>query len=155
MKKIFMAIALCLVCATTINAQLVTKSIAEARKYTTVCEYSVMTVCFGEIRYTSDGFILFGVTNNRFENSMASIFLGLTKEEALLTVEDLHKILQNKEMKEFVVKGFDNKNTTVYKSFGTYFIETEGIAGASDILSYLKLKITKTKESIQNFNIPE
>lgn len=158
MKKILFVILLCLCSNSLINAQLSIQTVEEAHNYQTVYEcYIGFGTYMGEIRYVSDGFVLFGVTDNHYENSMASIYLGETKEEALETLEDLRKIVKGeKEVpKNFVVRGCNGKETQIYRSFGEWIISTKGVAGDSHILWRMSSRFEKAKEAVLNFNPTE
>lgn len=159
MKKILFIILLCLCSNSLINAQLNIKTVEEAHNYQTVYEcYIGFGTYMGEIRYFhSTGFVLFGVTDNHFEHSMASIFLGKTKEEALETLEDLRKIVKReKEVpNDFIVKGCNNKETQVYRGPGEWLISTEGVAGTSHILWRMSSRFEKAKEAVLNFKPTE
>ena len=56
--------------------QLDIKSVSEYGNYRTVYTVTYFGSNMGEVRYISDiGFVMFGVTDNRFEESMAKTFL--------------------------------------------------------------------------------
>lgn len=110
----------------------------------------------GGIRYLSNGtYVLFGETKNQFEDSMASIVLGDSKESAILTLEDLRKIV-NKEVEipkgGLIVNGVNGKKTTIYKSQGSFAFETEYVAGESFLLWHMKRKFEEIKDAIRKFD---
>lgn len=158
MKKFITLIFVMAITLTSINtyAQLNTMTVEEYGGFKTVYERSALGIVFGEIRYSRGEYILFGATDNDFEDSMASIVLGKSKESAILTLEDLRKIVK-KEVKiddEIVVKGCNNKYTHIYRGMGEFLIETDGVAGSSHILWRMSNKFEEAKEAIRNFKEP-
>jgi chromosome segregation ATPase len=136
----------------TANAQLVGMSTEEYAEYKTVWKH-----LDGYIRYMEDSgtYVLLGSTNNRFENTMASIVLGDSKESAILTLNDLQKIV----MKEtdfpksgLVVMGYNGKKTTIYKLQGTFAFKTESVAGETYILWHMKRQFDNARQAILDFN---
>lgn len=139
-------------------AQLNLQTQEDAAGYKTVWEYNGM-YGGGCIRYMerTGVYVLLGPTNNRYEDTMASIALGDTKESALKSLEDLEKII-NKEIKlpkgGFIVKAYGRGNTTIYRSNMTWAIKEDYVAGESYVLHYIGKKMNDVKEAINNFNEP-
>lgn len=149
MKRLLITLALILVSASSF-AQLNAMTVEEASNYRTVY---VAPMKYGAIRYINDTYYLFGVTDNKYEDSMASILLGDTKESAVLTLEDLRKIVkkETKLTESLVVKGLGNKNTTIQKGFGEILFSTSGVAGFSHLLWTMRNKFEDAKEAVLSF----
>ena len=93
-------------------AQLQVQTVEEFAGYKTLYEIKYLGYYNGEIRYIEgSGYILFGRTNNRFEDHMASIFLGETKDAAAKTIADLAYFYKNANSDIYIVKEtlFDQK----------------------------------------------
>lgn len=137
MKKIILIIAV-IALAFNSNAQLNIQPVEEYAGYESLYKFKYMGTIVGEIRYIkSCGYVLFGVTDNRFETSMASIFWGKTQDEAGRTIADLSSFYLNGKLGTYIVKGFDNANTriTLSKMYGKRLIgiKTDGVAGESGV----------------------
>ena len=152
MKKIITIIVTLLFVQVAANAQLTGVSIEEAAGYRTVWKAPLFS---GEIRYVKDeGYVLFGATDNRFEKSMASILLGEDKNSAILTLEDLQKIVKRKvKFSDLVVKGSNGKATTIIKGpLGEAAVfSTAGVAGFSHILWSMRNRFKSAKQAIVDF----
>ena len=152
MKRLILTILLCMfsVISFDAKAQLQTMSVEESRGYQTVFK---IPMGYGEIRYIKEAYILFGVTDNKYEKSMASIFLGTSKESAILTLEDLRKIVfrETKLTEPIVVKGFADSNTTILKNLGEIMFKTSGVSGYSHAFGMLRGSFDKAREAILSF----
>jgi hypothetical protein len=152
MKHIFITIILTFATISA-YAQLNGVSHETAAGYKTIWE---APMGYGEIRYMeSEGlYVLCGVTNNKFENSMATIVLGDSKESANLSLDDLHKIC-TRETKlpkgGLVVNGYAGKSTEIYFTMNGPTIKTEYIAGESFVLFFMKKKFDDAKNAINTF----
>lgn len=160
MKKILTVVIIGIIFTLNANAQLNGVSVEEASGYRTVYKISagVYEPGAGEIRYIEGEYILFGVTDNRFEKQMASIVLGDTKESAILTLEDLQKIIkkETKLSETLVVRGFDGKYTRIFKHpMSVARFSTDGIAGTTDVLWTLRNKFGAAKQLIRRFEEPD
>lgn len=138
MKKLVLLAAMVLSLFVAANAQLNVQPVEEYAGYVSLYKFKYLGTVVGEIRYVKDyGYVLFGVTDNRFEKSMASIFLGETQDEAGRTIADLSAFYRNAKLGTYVVQGFDNKKTylTLSTMFGkrTIGIKTDGVAGESGV----------------------
>lgn len=133
------------------NAQLSMQSAEDAFGYTTVFK---IPMGYGEIRYIDGGYFLMGVTDNRFEDSMASIYLGVDKESVCKSLEDLQMIKSEKPKESIYVKGFKQRTTTILNAGpnGMAFC-TDGVAGVSYALSFLKIE--KAIISVESFIEPK
>ena len=149
MKKIFMALMLCLVSICGFG-QL---NVQSKEDYT---GYKIVDSGFGwEIRYITSndnnhGYYFLGVTDNKFENTMASVFLGIDKESSIKTIEDLANVknIIKENGGEIVVRGMNNKATTIFiGAFGSPYMKTDGVAGNSAGLSIITTS-NKARESI-------
>lgn len=155
MKKII-TLLIALMFAVAANAQLNGVSVEEVAGYQTVYEIKTGLYMpgYGEIRFIEGEYILFGSTDNQFEHSMASIVLGDTKESAVLTLEDLRKIIK-KEVKlsnDLVVRGCNGKYTTIIKYPMTVArFKTDGVAGYTDVLWSLRNRFEEAKQAVFNF----
>lgn len=157
MKKIMMALTLCLISVVTFG-QLNVQTVQDYAQYKTVYNVKYLGANMGEIRYIKNqGYIVFGVTNNEFEKSMASVFLGTTKESAIKTLEDIKSFYETAETNTYVVDGFKCKTKIlIWYSLGSKVIqiESDGVAGKSGILSWFVAKekhYNGAIESIQTF----
>lgn len=124
--------------------QLDIKSVSEYGNYRTVYTVTYFGSNMGEVRYISDiGFVMFGVTDNRFEESMASIFLGEDKGSAVKSIVDLRRFYDSAEDGEYIVDGFKCKTRIIISSYmGTKGIQikSDGVAGVSGIPSWFCIK---------------
>lgn len=153
MKHIFtavLAIAVLILMSTNVYGQLNGVSVEDYAGYKTVWRVSD-----GCIRYMDNAYVLLGSTNNRYESTMATIFLGNSKESAILTLNDLQKIV-NKETEipkgGLVVKGYGDDRTTIYKIMGTFPFKTDGVAGETSVLWTMRHRFDEAKDAIRNFN---
>ena len=145
MKKLVLLAAIVLSLFTTANAQLNVQPVEEYAGYTTLYVFKNMGVNVGEIRYVKDyGYILFGRTDNQFEEKMASIFLGKTQDEAGRAIADLSAFYLNAKEGTYVVSGFCGAKThiTIFKMYGKKLIgiKTDGIAGESGVAYWVCAK---------------
>ena len=141
MKKFMVALMLCLVSIMGFG-QLNVQTVEEYAGYKTVCKINCVATYVGEVRFiTGTGYVLFGKTDNQFEKNMTSIVLGMTKESAILTLKDIRDLKESSSVGDvLVVKGFGDKPTKIIcvRDFGKNLaIKTEGVAGSSNILSYV------------------
>lgn len=156
MKKNIIIFMLCII-STMCFGQLHVQSKEEYAGYKTVIDgFGGWTIRFIQSDDENHGYYLMGSTDNQFEKSMASVFLGHDKESALLTINDLINIKQIIEENggEVVVKGFSNKATTIFLyTFNQPYIKTEGVAGYSACVSWILQKSSREKmiTAIQNF----
>lgn len=152
MKRAIVTLMAALLCALSFNAnaQLLTQTEEEAHGFRTVW---VAPMKYGEIRYTGDLYILFGATDNRFENKMASIVLGIDKKSAVLSLEDLRKIAQKQtKLKDaVVVRGVGGKETTIYNVMGEIIFKTEGVAGECHLLWAMKNAFNDAEDAVLAF----
>lgn len=152
MKRILLTIAFALLCALSFNAhaQLQTKTVEEARGYRVVYK---APMGYGQIRYIAGMYVLLGVTDNQYEDTMASIILGEDKKTAVLSLEDLRKIAQKKtKLKEpIVVKGVGGKDTTIFNGLGEIIFKTEGVAGESHLLWAMKNAFNDAEDAVLAF----
>lgn len=144
MKKIILIIAV-IALAFNSNAQLNVQRVDEYAGYKTLYTIKYLGSTMGEIRYIDNyGFVLFGVTDNQFEEKMASIFLGKTKDEAGRSIADLSAFYLNAKYGEYVVDGAFGAKTYIIisKMVGRKGIQikTEGVAGISGIPSWICIK---------------
>lgn len=148
MKKILFVLMLCIsmVLTTNANAQLNTKTVEDVGGYKTVYKF---WMGYGCIRYCDGTYILMGASTNQFENRMHSIILGDSKESAILSLKDLSKLKKSCPT-TIVVPSANNRNTKIYKLAGETIFESEGVAGYTHALFYLK--IDKAINAINCFN---
>ena len=141
----------------TANAQLNGLTHEESAGYKTVFEVKSMSIpSRGCIRYSHGTYFLCGSTDNQFEDTYATIYLGDDKESAILSLEDLRKIV-SKEIElpksGLVVKDVDGKRTTLYKRFdGMIYFKSEYVAGETYVLYTMRNKFDAAKQAILNFN---
>ena len=153
MKHFITIISIIILSTISINtyAQLNVVTYEEVYGYKTVWKAPMR---YGCIRYSDGLYYLCGSTNNKYEKSYATILLGDDKESAILSLDDLYKIV-SKETKlpkgGLIVKSIDNKTTTIYKTINGPTIKTEYVAGESYILYAMRNKFNDAKESINNF----
>ena len=97
-----------------------------------------------EVRYISDiGFVMFVVTDNRFGESMASIFLGEDKLSAVKSILDLKRFYDSAEDGEYVVDGFKCKTRIIistYMGSKGIQIKSDGLSGVSGVPSWFCIK---------------
>lgn len=153
MKKIGIIIAFVIGLFNSTNAiaQLNAQNYEDAVGYKTV--WTLKDAC---IRHFDNGdYVLLAPTNNDYENTMASIVLGNTKESAILSLKELQKIVK-KETKlskgGVIVKGCNGKKTHIFKSQGTFAIKTDFVAGESYILWHMKNRFEDAENAINKFN---
>jgi len=154
MKKLCMAIALCLICAITfeVKSQLQAQTVEEYAGFKEICRFGPDKN--GAIRYLKGrGYVLCGKTDNQFEKTMASIFLGVTKESAILTLRDLRDLKDNIKEELVVTSGNPDSMTRIYfDSFYQLWFSTNGVAGSSWALTWLTEKnLKKITTAIQEF----
>ena len=135
----------------TANAQLNGLTHEESAGYKTVFEVKSMSIPSRHGTY-----FLCGSTDNQFEDTYATIYLGDDKESAILSLEDLRKIV-SKEIElpksGLVVKDVDGKRTTLYKRFdGMIYFKSEYVAGETYVLYTMRNKFDAAKQAILNFN---
>lgn len=132
MKKFLVALMLCMVSIVSFG-QLNAQKIEDYAGYKTVFK---LPMGYGEIRYLNEqGFVYLGVTDNQFEKSMASIFLGDDKQCAIATLNDLSNLKNTIGKETLVVLGANRKTTKLFKSVvGELVFETDGVAGVSHAL---------------------
>lgn len=153
MKHFITIISIIILSTISINtyAQLNVVTYEEAYGYKTVWKAPMR---YGCIRYSDGLYYLCGSTNNKYEKSYATILLGDDKESAILSLDDLYKIV-SKETKlpkgGLIVKSIDNKTTTIYKTINGPTLKTEYVAGESYILYAMRNKFDDAKEAINNF----
>ena len=153
MKHFITIISIIILSTISINtyAQLNVVTYEEVYGYKTVWKAPMR---YGCIRYSDGFYYLCGSTNNKYEKSYATILLGDDKESAILSLDDLYKIV-SKETKlpkgGLVVRSIDNKTTTIYRTINGPTLKTEYVAGESYILYAMRNKFDEAKESINNF----
>lgn len=149
MKKIFMAIVLCLVCTVSFG-QLNIKTQQEVANYEVVFKW---WNGWGNIRYFYDTeqFVLLGASDNNYEESMHNIVLGNSKESAIESLKQLGELKQTFFKDVLVTYGLNNKQTKIYRGGNGLVFETEYIVGISYALCYLN--VNKAILAIENFNI--
>lgn len=140
MKKILFLLLVCLPCI--VNAQLNVQTHSEASGYIPVCDIKAhFGVIVGEIRFIHNvGYVLCGVTDNQFEETMATIVLGKNKTEACQSLKDLRNIVLNYEAGTYVVKGIQDRTTKIIipsTKLLAAVIETEYVAGQSAVPYWL------------------
>lgn len=156
MKRIIVALMLCLVSIMGFG-QLNIQTVEEYANYKTVCEIRKYGFNSGEIRYFPEyGYTLFGSTDNQFEKSMASIYLGETKTNAIQSIKDLQALQENGEIGQtYVLGGHKNKVTKAYivklMGYRTLYMKTDGIAGSSSSASCVIWSIDKYIDKINSF----
>ena len=118
------------------NAQLQTRTIEDARGYVTIHKFWMGNAKI--VKYNDGSYVLWGASNNQFEDTMHSIFLGDDKTSAIQSLRDLGTL--KKECKgTMIVSGINDKETKLYRYQGMTVFETEGVAGCSYALFYLKI----------------
>ena len=149
MKKIFMAIMLCLVC-TLCFGQLNVKTQREVANYEVVFKW---WMGWGNIRYFYDTeqFVLLGASDNQFEENMHNIVLGNSKETAIESLKQLGELKRTFFKDVLVIKDLNNTQTKIYRGGNGLVFETEHTAGVSYALQYLN--VNKAILAIENFNI--
>ena len=153
MKHFITIISIIILSTISINtyAQLNAVTHEEAFGYKTVWKAPMR---YGCIRYSDGLYYLCGSTDNRYEETCATILLGIDKESAILSLDDLYKIV-SKETKlpkgGLIVQGMNNKTTTIYKTINGPTLKTEYVAGKSYILYAMRNKFDEAKEAINNF----
>ena len=153
MKHFITLISIIILSTISINtyAQLSGVTHEEAGGYKTVWK---APMGYGCIRYSDGLYYLCGATDNRYEETYATVLLGGNKESAILSLDDLHKIV-SKETKlpsgGLIVKGMNDKNTTIYKTINGPTLKTEYVAGNSYVLYAMRNKFDDAKEAINNF----
>ena len=142
-----MAMVLCLVCTVSFG-QLNVQKVNEYAKYEVVYKW---WNGWGQIRYLieEEQFVLFGASDNQFEDTMHSIVLGSSKEEVLISLNDLGSLKKSYFSETLIVNGMRNRPTKLMRGNGLMF-STEGVAGVSYALSYLN--VNKAISAIENFN---
>lgn len=146
MKKIFFALMAIFATTFTSYAQLQTKTIEDVGGYKTVYKF---WMGYGCIRYCNGTYILMGASTNDFEDTMHSIILGDDKKTAILSLKDLSELKKSCPT-TIVVPSANNRNTKIYKLAGETIFESEGVAGYTHALFYLK--IDKAINAINCFN---
>ena len=146
MKKIFFVLMAIFATTFTSYAQLQTKTIEDVGGYKTVYKF---WMGYGCIRYCNGTYILMGASTNDFEDTMHSIILGDSKESAILSLKDLSELKKSCPT-TIVVPSANNRNTKIYKLAGETIFESEGVAGYTHALFYLK--IDKAINAINYFN---
>lgn len=144
MKKLVFILVM-FVATLTSYAQLNIQTVEEYANYKTVYTIKFMGSVMGEIRYINDyGFVLFGKTDNQFEEKMASIYLGKTQDEAGRSIADLSAFYKNAECGDYIVNGYRESKTHIIigKVYGkkSIQIKTDGVAGISGIPSWICIK---------------
>lgn len=146
MKKILFLLVLVFTVLVS-NAQLNVQTVSDYAHYKTVYTVTYFGSSMGEIRYISNpeqsGYYLLGVTANQFEKTMASIYLGQTKESAVKSIKDLKKLYDTSETGEYVVDGFKCKTHIVISyqmGAKSIQIKSDGVAGLSGIPSWFCTK---------------
>jgi hypothetical protein len=146
MKKILFILMAIFVTNFTSYAQLQTKTIEDVGGYKTVYKF---WMGYGCIRYCNGTYILMGASTNDFEDTMHSIILGDDKKTAIMSLKDLSELKKSCPT-TIVVPSANNRNTKIYKLAGETIFESEGVAGYTHALFYLK--IDKAINAINNFN---
>jgi hypothetical protein len=146
MKKILFILMAIFVTTFTSYAQLQTKTIEDVGGYKTVYKF---WMGYGCIRYCNGTYILMGASTNDFEDTMHSIILGDDKKTAIMSLKDLSELKKSCPT-TIVVPSANNRNTKIYKLAGETIFESEGVAGYTHALFYLK--IDKAINAINNFN---
>lgn len=146
MKKILLILMAIFATTFTSYAQLQTKTIEDVGGYKTVYKF---WMGYGCIRYCNGTYILMGASTNDFEDTMHSIILGDDKKTAILSLKDLSELKKSCPT-TIVVPSANNRNTKIYKLAGETIFESEGVAGYTHALFYLK--IDKAINAINNFN---
>lgn len=116
-----------------------------------VVYYSKFNYCEIVYSYSKCGYIFCGETDNWFVNSHATIWLGETKEQAIMSltqIEAFHKTSESGE--ELIVNNSKcEAKTKIFKSLGTLVIEEDGVDGQSFSLWWMNFK--RARKSIKNF----
>jgi hypothetical protein len=146
MKKILFILMAIFATTFTSYAQLQTKTIEDVGGYKTVYKF---WMGYGCIRYCNGTYILMGASTNDFEDTMHSIILGNDKKTAILSLKDLSELKKSCPT-TIVVPSCNNRNTKIYKLAGETIFESEGVAGYTHALFYLK--IDKAINAINQFN---
>ena len=153
MKHFITIISIIILSTISINtyAQLNAVTHEEAFGYKTVWKAPMR---YGCIRYSDGLYYLCGSTDNRYEETYATILLGDNKESAILSLDDLYKIV-TRETKlpkgGLIVKSMNNKTTTIYRTINGPTLKTEYVAGNSYILYAMRNKFDDAKDAINNF----
>lgn len=154
MKKIALFIVLfCLLFVNNSFSQLQNQLITKNAKHCILYKFGNS----GNIQYfDSIGYILFGKTNNKFENEYASIFLGEDKASAYKTLQDLQYLKRNNFAldKTISVNGY-NAITKIYRShlFSGIVFETYDISGVTHIITWINFKkALASLDSFVNYN---
>lgn len=153
MKKIIILISIFILSTISINsyAQLNGLTHEEACGYKTVWKAPMK---YGDIRYSDGVYYLCGVTNNKFEDTCATILLGKNKESAILSLDDLHKIISGETKLPkggLIVRSKNNKASTIYRTMNGLTFKTEYVAGETYVLFVMRNKFDEAKEAIINF----
>lgn len=86
---------------------------------------------------------------------MATIELGKDKESALLTLEDIRKIVHKETelpKEGFYVKGARNKTTThIYRTINGVTLKSDNAAGESFVLWIMRKRFDEAKDAIKSF----
>lgn len=160
MKKILALIAL-VFAVVTASAQLNIQTVQDYAGYKTVYTVTYFGGKMGEIRYISDqeapGYYMCGITGNQFEKTMATMYLGPTKDAAILSLKDLKTFYDKSEEGEYVVDGFRTKTHIIISySMGAKVIQlkSDNAAGVSGIPGFFCMKekhLNGAIDSITNF----
>lgn len=132
-------------------AQLNVVTSEEAAGYKTVWKAPMKSGC---VRYYDGHYYLCGSTDNRYETRYATVLLGGDKESAILSLDDLYRIVSGKTKIPnggLVVKGMSYKNTIICKTLHGLALKTEYVAGNSYILDAMRNKFDDAKKAINNF----
>ena len=136
MKKFFILCLMAFVMCVNANAQLQTRTIENARGYETIHKFWMGNAKI--VKYNDGSYVLWGASNNQFEDTMHSIFLGDDKASAIQSLKDIG-VLKKKFDGTIIVSGINNKETELYRYQGMTVFETKGVAGCSYALFYLKV----------------
>lgn len=153
MKHFITIISVIILSTISINtyAQLNVVTHEEAGGYKTVWKAPMKSGC---IRYYDGLYYLCGSTDNRYETRYATVLLGDDKESAILSLDDLYRIVSGKTKLPndgLVVKGMSNKKTAICKTMHSLTLKTEYVAGNSYILDAMRNKFDDAKKAVYNF----
>lgn len=156
MKRLFVALMLCLISIMSFG-QLNIQTAEDYAGYKVVCQVKTYGFNSGEIRFAPNtGYYLIGSTDNQFEKSGASIFLGETKENMLQSINDLKNLQENGTIGQtYILPGLNGKKTEAFiitnLGFRTLYIKTEFVAGKSSAAGCLLYKLDKYIKLINEF----
>ena len=92
----------------------------------------------GELRYTPNGWILYGITDGVNERNMASIYLGSTSSSAIQSIHDLQEIPWFRVPTGILVPSGYESSSYINKCDKQLVLVTEDVKGVSYSLNYFK-----------------